>query len=60
MWAVVKAIGWEGAKEVCNETFTGWEVGFLFYALSMLADWERAVELDHQHRLLKQALGVSE
>lgn len=58
VWAVVKAAGWRGAISLCDATFTGWEVGFLGYALSLLAAWDHSEEAADQKRLLLQVLGV--
>lgn len=41
VWALVRAVGWEGAKNLAEDTFTGWEVGFLRYALGVLSEWDR-------------------
>lgn len=53
VWRVVRAVGWDGARDLVPATFRGWEVEFLGIALGMLADADRDAERQDQVGLLE-------
>ena len=57
VWDVVKAVGWQGAKDLCTESFVGWEVEFLGHALGVLRRFDDAEDREAQRRALLGAFG---
>lgn len=55
-WRVVKAVGWDGARDLHDATFRGWEVAFLGLALGMLSEADREAERADQVGFLQALL----
>lgn len=54
---LVRAVGWDGARELSGQTFEGWEVDFLEVALGILSSEAAGRDrLDHL-RLVGLMLG---
>lgn len=56
VWAVVRAVGWQGACDLVSATFRGWEVEFLGLAMGMLAEADRDAERQDQVGLMQALL----
>lgn len=48
---VVRAVGWQGAQDLLNETWAGWEADFLPEALAMLSEADLASEYRTQAQI---------
>lgn len=59
VWGVVDAAGWEAARELCAETFAGWEVAALGQGLAMIHEAATAARAERDAGLILRGFGGS-
>lgn len=57
LYDLVRAVGWDGARELSSETFDEWEADFVAEALGILASETRGQDHLEQLRLWALMLG---
>lgn len=56
---VVEAAGWDAARDLCRETFVGWEVEALGQGLAMIRGASEDARADRQAAAMLRGLGGS-
>ena len=59
VWGVVDAAGWQAARELCDETFSGWECDALGQGLAMIHEAAAAARAERDAGLILRGFGGS-